>query len=342
MVCAIGLTAGCGGGGQAEQPGQGGEEKSPLAEYMGEGFSDSGGMGMKVAVAGGNDSGQLTEEQLAQQRRMEDLTAKCMRDEGFEYVPVPPRANPKAKFEEAFKLPPDEFAKQYGYGISTFDFGAPEDDDTDPNHAIRDRLSASAKKAYDEALDGEGAVVVSGNGAKVSEQNNKDMGCRGKAAEQVYGKPKERKGSRDMQRFEGLFKDLEALRKRVDADPRVAEAARAWSDCMADAKYTGLSKPDDARDKVRQRMDRLLGLDTGNPDAKSVTITKPRDLDPAQLAALKRYELAIAKADYDCKQKHYEQPFREVRFRLEREFVDGHRALLEQYKEWAAQQEGQR
>jgi hypothetical protein len=342
MVCALGLTAGCGGGGQGQDPGSGGEDKSPLAEYMGAGFSSAGGMGMKIAVAGGNDSGQLTEEQLAQQRRMEDLTATCMRAEGFEYVPVPPRANPKGKFTEAFKLPPEEFAKQYGYGISTFDFGAAEDDDTDPNRAIRDRLSASAKKAYDKALDGDDAVIVSGNGAKVSKTRPTDLGCRGKAAEQVYGKPKEMKGERDLQRFEGLFKDLEALRKRIDADPSVADAAKAWSDCMADARYPGLNKPDDARAKVAERMNRLLGVDTGNRAGASVSITKPSDIDPARMAELKRYELAIAKADYDCKQQHYEQAFKQVQFRLEREFVDAHRALLEQYKEWAAQQTEQR
>jgi hypothetical protein len=343
MVCALGLTAGCGGSGSNDPAGSGDEQKSPLAEYMGGDFTAGGGMVMKFAVAGDNGNEQPTEEQLAQQRRMEDLIATCMRDQGFEYVPVPPEAKPKSKFAEAFELPPDKFAEQYGYGISTFDWGDPVgENDTDPNRQIRDRLSATAKKAYDKALDGEGMVVAAGGGAKVSSSKSTDLGCRGKAAEQVYGKPKDLKDpGQEMRRFDSLFKDLEALRKRIEADPRVADAAQAWSDCMADARYTGLNKPEDARTKVQQRMDRLLGIDTSGP-GPTAKPKSPKDLDPAQLSALKRYELAIAKADYDCKQTHYEKPFREVQFQLETEFVGTHRTLLEQYKEWAGQQKGPR
>ena len=39
-----------------------------------------------------------------------------------EYVAVPPESNPKSKFSDAFNLPADKFAAQYGYGISTIDW----------------------------------------------------------------------------------------------------------------------------------------------------------------------------------------------------------------------------
>jgi hypothetical protein len=339
LVCALGLTA-C--GGDPTTPAASGDNTgdSPLAEYMGAEFASG---RPQVRMISGQGEGQ-SEEDLAKQRKVEDLIASCMRDQGFRYVPVPPRADDKSTFDEAFKLPPDKFAEQYGYGISTLDFKDPGADDDNPNTAIRNALSAQAKKAYDKALDGDGGGLVIAVPGKATSGKQGPQGCRGKAIEQVFGKPKGDPGQ-EMRRFDGLFKDLEALRKRIEADQRVVDAAKAWSDCMADARYTGLSKPEDARQKVQQRWERLLGIQSQpgpGGGVTSVSPKKPKDVDPAQLAALKKYELAIAKADYTCAKDHYDPAYKQVRNELEREFVDTHKTVLEQYKEWAAQQKGQK
>ena len=169
------------------------------------------------------------------------------------------------------------------------------------------------------------------------------MGCRGKAVEQVFGKAKGGKDpGQEMRKFDSLFKDLEALRKRIDSDQRVTEAATAWSDCMADARYPALKKPDEAQEKVMSRMNALQGI---SPTPRSNSQTRPiepKDIDPAQLAALKKYELAIAKADYDCKQKGYTKAYTDVQFALEREFVETHKTMLEQFRDWQAQLKGDR
>jgi hypothetical protein len=332
------LLAGCGnspGAAPASGNGPGEDEKSPLTEYMGRDITGSGG---KVVVAQGG--GGSSEEQLDQQRKVEELTATCMRAEGFQYVPVPPEANPKSKFEEVFKLPPDKFAEQYGYGISTLDLAAPEEDDDNPNKRIRNALSAKAKAAYDKALNGEMREVEAGRGGVIKQPDPKNLGCRGKAAEQVFGKGRPSKPGNDLRKFDGLFKDIEALRKRIESDPRVTEAARAWSDCMADANHTGLKKPDEAKNKVQQRMESLMGGQTG-PGAVNRKI-EPKNLDPVKLAELKKFELDIAKDDYDCQQAHYKKPFRDVQFQLEREFVETHKAILEQYRDWQAEMKGDR
>lgn len=345
LLAAVALTAlvaGCGGTPADPSAGDSSDQqKSPLAEYMGESFAGGSGMAIRISSAGGGGS---TEEQLAQQRKMEDLTAACMRDAGFSYVPVPPEGDAKSTFDEAYKLPPDKFAEQYGYGISTLMLGKADADADDPNTAIRNKLSAQAKKAYDKALNGKdgGPVVIEGGGeGKARSGKAGDMGCRGKAAEQVFGKPKGGDPGQEMRKFDSLFKDLEALRKRIDADQRVTDAAKAWSDCMADARYPGLKKPDEAQQKVLQRMNALQGISPqGSPGATRPM--DPKDIDPAQLAALKKYELAIAKVDYDCKQKGYTKAYTDVQFALEREFVETHKTMLEQFRDWQAQLKGDR
>lgn len=338
------LVAGCGGSGspaaQSSDPAK--EEKSPLAEYMGHDMTAGGGM---VVFASGGGGSELTPEQLDKQRKVEELTATCMRSQGFQYVAVPPEANPKNKFQEAFNLPPDKFAEQYGYGISTMDLIAPEEDDKNPNTKIRNALSAKAKAAYDKALDGDAMEIqAQGRGAKVTSSDPKNMGCRGKAAEQVFGKRRDPgKSMNDMRKYDSLFKDIEALRKRIESDQRVTEAAKAWSDCMADASHTGLKKPDEARNKVQQRMDGLMGVgsQTPGPGAETRKI-EPKNIDPAKLADLKKFELDIAKDDYACQQAHYKKVFREVQFQMEREFVDTHKTILEQHRDWLAEMKGDR
>jgi hypothetical protein len=318
------------------------DDKSPLAEYMGEGFSSGGGGMMRVSRAGGG--GESTEEQLAKQRKMEDATAACMKTAGFEYVAVPPEANPKSKFNDAFNLPPDKFAEQYGYGISTIDWGQPADDgaETDPNAKIRKALSPNAQKAYDKALNGELATsggMVKAVPADGKRPQAKDMGCRGKAAEEVYGSGDDKLA--DFSKFESLFKDLEALRKRVDSDQRVVDATSAWTDCMADAGHAGFKKVEDARNQVSSKLDELTGAQKNKPakGGPSVVIGAPSldKVDAAKLADLRKFEIELAKADQGCKAKTYDAPYKQASTEHEKEFVAQHKTELEQYRDAMAE-----
>ncbi|ADB36026.1 hypothetical protein Kfla_7038 [Kribbella flavida DSM 17836] len=313
--------------------------KSPLAEYLGEGFSGgSGGPRVAVRAVGGDQDS--SEEQLAKQRKVEEATAACMRTAGFEYVAVPPEANPKSKFAEAFNLPPDQFAAQYGYGISTIDWAKPDAaQDDDPNTTIRNALSATAKKAYDKALNGElgtgGVVAVPADGGKV--QAPKDAGCRGKAAESVYGKGEDR--AADFDKFQSLFKDLEALRKRIESDQRVVDATAAWADCLADAGHAGYTKVDEPRQKVSSKLDELTGTSTTPKPGKNFTVAAPSldKVDAAKLAELRSFEIELAKADQGCKAKVYDAPYQQAQVEHEKGFVEQHKAELEQYRDTMAE-----
>ncbi|GAB2559650.1 hypothetical protein [Kribbella endophytica] len=314
------------------------DDKSPLAEYMGEGFSNGGGM-MRVTRAGGGGS---DEEQLAKQRKMEDSIAACMKTAGFQYVAVPPESNEKSKFNDAFNLPPDKFAEQYGYGISTIDWGKPagDDEETDPNAKIRKALSPNAQKAYDKALNGE--MATSGGmvkGVKPGERPSaQDMGCRGKAGEEVFGSDDK---MADFSKFDSLFKDLEALRKRVDSDQRVVDATSAWTDCMADAGHAGLKKIEDARNQVSTKLNELTGTkdQPTKGDGPSVAIGIPSldKVDAAKLADLRKFEIELAKADQGCKAKTYDASYKQASNEHEKEFVAQHKTELEQYRDTMAE-----
>ncbi|WP_344160488.1 hypothetical protein [Kribbella yunnanensis] len=318
-------------------------DKSPLAEYMGDGFISSGGGGMVRAVRAGG-SGGPTAEDLDKQRKVEDSIVACMKTAGFEYVAVPPEQKPKSKFAEAFDLPPDKFAEQYGYGISTIDWSkADAEDSNDPNKKIRDALSKSAQKSYDEALNGKGggngiAVAVPADGAPGKPPL--DMGCRGKAFNEVFGDPG--KHEDDFKKYDALFKDLEALNKRVTNDQRVVDATKKWSDCLADAGHSGFTKIDDPRESIQKKLDELTGNKGPggkSDDGPSVTIGGPPSfdkVDAAKLGELRKSETELAVADQKCKAKEYDSQFKTVQYAMEKEFVAEHKAELEAYRDGMA------
>jgi len=331
------VAAGCADGEATTGDQPGADGKSPLAEYMGDSFTAGSGGGIRAVRIGGGSGTEPTEEDLAKQRQVEDSIKACMSKEGFQYVPRQPESEAKSKFDDAFNLPPDKFAEQYGYGISTIDFGKPMGEDDDPNKAIRDALSAQAKKAYDKALNGdmpEGGVI-SGKPGQSTNINEMNTGCRGKAFETVYGK---RDKPVDLNKFDSLFKDLEALRKRIESDPRVTGATQGWSDCMADGGKTGLKKPEDAPAKVHERLNQLTGV---NPQQdKPTKVPSLDDVDPTKLAELRTFEIELAELDLGCKKKGYEEAYQKVQYELEKEFVETHKAQLEQYKESIANMKG--
>jgi len=313
-------------------------DKSPLAEYMGEGFVSSAGGGMRMAVrAGGGQA--PSEEELAKQRKVEDATAACMKAAGFEYVPVPPESQPKGKFNDAFNLPADKFAEQYGYGISTIDWSKAADDDSNPNTKIRNALTPKAQKAYDTALNGpnstgNGSVVIApkeGEGPKNSTAMN--LGCRGKAAEEVYGKGQDREA--EFKKYESLLKDIQALAKRIEDDQRVVDATTAWADCLAEAGQSGYKKINEPRDKVTHKLDELTG-NKANPGKTVIGPPSFDKVDSAKLAELRKFEIDLAVADQKCRAKTYDEAYKTVQYEKEKEFVEQHKAELEAYRDGMA------
>lgn len=170
-----------------------------------------------------------------------------------------------------------------------------------------------------------------------------DLGCRGKAVEEVYGK---RDKLADFSKYESLFKDLDALRKRIESDQRVVDATAAWADCLADAGHAGFKKTDEPREKVSQKLDALTGNDNGSPTGGptpkkgKVTAVGPPSFDKVdaqKLADLRKFEIELAKADQACRAKVYDEPYKKAQYEQETEFVASHKAELEAYRDGMAE-----
>src|SRR4051794_37642218 len=71
---------------------------------------------------------------LARQSRVEAAIAQCMKNEGFDYIPIDPFAQ-RAALVGSSRLSDQDFLKQFGYGISTlWGHGNPQ---ADPNQRLR-------------------------------------------------------------------------------------------------------------------------------------------------------------------------------------------------------------
>lgn len=139
-------------------------DMGPLAEFMGYAQYDE-----EASMA----------EMEEKQKKAEDLTASCMKAEGFEYNPNvqtwDPSDDPNA---EAWKISGTrEFAEKYGYGIAMMgaNNAAAEgrmEEYVDPNQDILDTMSESERTAWYDALygpgSGAGMVGSYGGGAATS------------------------------------------------------------------------------------------------------------------------------------------------------------------------------
>ena len=109
-VCGVMLitTAACGGNPEAATTGSSG---SPLDEYLG-GGGGLGGDGRAISLQGDDPE---------KQQQVQELVAACMKAAGFEYVPYVPTAPEQQPVLEGDL----DWARTYGYGISTIDATAP-------------------------------------------------------------------------------------------------------------------------------------------------------------------------------------------------------------------------
>lgn len=288
-----GLLAGCTGDPEPAPPGP--DARSPLDEFLG-------------LERPRNQAGppQLTEPERQQQYAVEELVAECMAGHGFRYQPVPPEQRLAGTFAEAYALEPAEFARRYGYGVTTLREAAGAPPPADPNQEIRDRLDPDRLRAYERAMWGAGS----------------DPGCQQRAATEVYGDQTGRDAG--FARFQELLDQIGELYRTIEADPRLAQAAADWAGCMAAAGYPGFAAPADARQSVFDRLGRVQGPGQPSPD-------------PAELAGIGDYERALAPVDLACRQEHLDGPRWQVTAEREREFIKAHRAELETYRDWLAQ-----
>lgn len=337
------VLAGCGGDGDSPENS---DARSPLAEFMGWDTDPS-----------RSSRDEPTEEERQQHYQVQEYVVECMADLGFEYFPEPfwgdQESHPsEGAWEEAYQLQeddPEAFAQQYGYGYTTISFddeSRSEEEELDPekypNEAYRESLSASAQEEYEKALWGDWGDFDE-SGETVEEVTPEEAGgCHNEATNEVYGWDED-----DGSQFESLWEAWDELYQQIEDDPKVVEVTRDWVQCMADAGYTGLETLQDGEDQVFQRQDEIYGWSedvspTLDPEQAEADVDEAGgradefpEPDPAELEALREFELAIAWADFECKRDNdVERIRREVEYAHEERFIEENRADLEAYRDW--------
>jgi len=244
----------------------------------------------------------LTEEEIARRvDAVESLIATCMRDAGFEYIPVD-YATARAAMDSNSKpsgLNADEFRAQFGYGITTLFAGADSQATMgagEQNIRIRNSLSPADRVAYNRALYGENPTatfVV----ALDDENFSQTGGCTRAAVEQVFSPEELGPGFVNYQNSEAV---------RVDQDPRVIAANKDWANCMRQAGYS-YSNSDEIKTDLANRLDVI----TGGADPATLEADAA-----AALAELQGEELAIAAADHECNVEFVDPITRQVETEL--------------------------
>jgi len=261
----------------------------------------------------------VTAESAAQQAiAYEEVVAACMTDAGFEYLPN--TGSHVFGDDSGLEHPPDsrEFAEQYGYGMAVVPDGLTSGPLIDPNRAYIEAMSASEAAEYYQAYIGDWVGSDSGE-----EPDWQRMGCTGKAMLEVY-----RSGAAADATYLALKDEVD----RIEADvvpthPDVVRADAEWSDCMADAGYPDYTRQPEAKARWMDHMN----------DSDGNGIVEPTDA--AAQAQLAPEEIALATADWDCRDRTgYDDVVARVRNTAQQEYVDAHRDELDAWVErWGEQ-----
>ncbi|MFB2599916.1 hypothetical protein ACEXQE_19190 [Herbiconiux sp. P17] len=252
---------------------------------------------------------------------MQEKVAACMGEQGFDYLPDTQSGSFVMADDSGLDWSSEDFAKTYGYGITTDPLGTgdgPEMAYVDPNADYIASLSASEQAAYNEALWG---LPSAGSTDEPVEYDWKTAGCMGAAQHEVFDG-----GFSSDADFTALSEGMNAIYTEVRESPAVSEKERAWSDCLADAGFGEFMHKDDAPAAISEEYGGLFAA----PDPESSSGTAPSEPDHAALDALRQREIAQATADFGCaRDSGYAETLITEQFRLEQAFVDEHKTELD-------------
>jgi hypothetical protein len=250
--------------------------------------------GAQAPPKNGTEEFGLSQRELVQAiEKVEALIAKCMREEGFTYVPADYATvrNGMSSDKNIPGMSDEEFVQKYGWGISTLYDGKPPQLGEGYNPArvglgarnveIYRKLSPADQVAYNRALLGTNLNVTFAV-ALESEDFSGCGGCTRTAIAQVF-KPD--------QLTANYYNPTDAL---VHQDPRIKEALRYYALEMRKAGFT-LNSPDEAENHIRHRLDAIT-------EGGTLTLAA---MSPEQRAALKdlqTYELRAAKKNRELKE----------------------------------------
>lgn|GEM_PF-821244 len=291
--------------------------------------------------------------------RFETAVAACMQAAGFEYTPeefVPEEADADTETLA--------WAREFGYGITTYaDDEDEEDEDVEPtpNDLYISGLSDEELDAYwiafeGEVSDDEGGGFDLGDLDDLDEDGDGEIdlgdlefdedgeidlgdldedefsdedfldedfdldesgygGCQGEAYDALAENPL----PYDQPEHVELLTLLDAMYADIAVDDLLAEAEESWIACMDAAGYPDLASADDAQYLVFDAYD--AAWEQVPEDAE--------DIDPALIEPVRELELAVATADFECRESSgLDKAYTEAQHAAETEFIAEHREGL--------------
>lgn len=246
----------------------------------------------------------LTEEQFVDQiERTQQHIAECMRDAGFEYIPVDVKTIESA--QARVRMDPGytrrSYKEKWGLGVTTRFDDPVRDVGLGPNLEIWQSLPPTDREAYARTLWGDkpkSDFVFTFD----EEDFSSTGGCTREAVAKVFT-PAQLKGT--------YVNPKDVL---VENDPRIIEAQDEWTECMREAGYEYEDDQDEIIEEFQQRLDELLQGDD------PTTLTGPRK---AELEKLQQEEIEISLVDLECQIKHTDDVFREVELEVFGQPVSG-------------------
>lgn len=268
-------------------------------------------------------------------QQVEELTAECMINAGWEYIPVqyPDQPLPGNPFEDI------QVIKRVGLGAvsqllsedgSPLGVADPWEGFVDPNDAYVATLSENEKAAYDVSRYGtaeeqkEDRVTITTFDPKTGNQwgmVGPSSGCAGEAYAEASVSARTQT-SEDADAIRGYWDEL---RTRVKADPRTIALDERWVACMKDSGYdydSPLMFGSDATAQFQAKAQAIAGADayshptdgwspdqldeyiaTHTEEEVDALFTRQTEFTADQrtgLEALMTQEIAVAVADFEC------------------------------------------
>jgi hypothetical protein len=224
--------------------------------------------------------------------RTQALIAECMRNAGFEYVPVDVKTVEEA--QSIVRMDPGytrrSYKEKWGLGVTTRFDDPVRDVGLGPNLEIWQSLPPADQEAYAHTLWGDepkSDFVFTFD----EEDFSVTGGCTREAVAQVFT-PAQLKGT--------YVNPKDVL---VENDPRIIEAQDDWTECMREAGYEYEDDQDEIIEDFEQRLAALLDGDDPR------TLTGPR-LDA--LHQLQQEEIELSLIDLDCQIKYTDGIFEQV------------------------------
>ena len=246
----------------------------------------------KAPASLGTEEFGLSPRELVQAvEKSEELIARCMREQGFEYYAVDYNTvrDGMAADKRLPGLSEEEFIARHGFGISTLYTGLPPQLSTDYSPAriglgqrnvqVFRKLSSADQVAYNRALLGDNVSITLAVALEI-EDLSRTGGCTRKAVEQVF-KPDQLKSTH--------YNPQDAL---IRQDPRMKAAIGFWQREMKKSGFE-YAHPDEIEPDLRNRLNALTEggqlLVSKMPPDKKTALRALQDLERA--VAIKSFKM---------------------------------------------------